>query len=301
MRGLTLALAAWLGLILPACGLADPAATLLQSTNWARSGKWFGGFSGFDIAPDGQSFWVVSDNGYGSHGALMRDAKGEITAITGYSSQWLQGPDGKVVEGIENDAEALAMDGSGGIYVSFEGKHRVWYYPAIDPGFWAWAGSREVPPHPDFSTLQNNSSLEALAVAPDGAVVTIPERSGVLTRPFPIYRYRNGEWDTRLSVPRQPPFLVAGADFGPDGRLYILERHLNGIFGFQSRVRRFDYGEDGLTGEVTLFESRTGQHDNLEGIGVWRDGAGRIRMTMVSDNNFRSFQRNEIVEYVVEE
>ena len=34
---------------------------------------------------------------------------------------------------------------------------------------------------------------------------------------------------------------------------------------------------------------------------VWRDDLGRIRLTMVSDDNFRFFQRTEFVEYALDE
>ena len=72
----------------------------------------------------------------------------------------------------------------------------------------------------------------------------------------------------------------------------MLERDFLGI-GFRSRVRRFD-----LTGgnEQVLLETRLRAHDNLEGISVWQDEQG-LRMTLISDDNFRAFQRTEIVEY----
>ncbi len=88
---------------------------------------------------------------------------------------------------------------------------------------------------------------------------------------------------------------MSGADVGPDGMLYVLERDF-AVFGFRSRVRRF--ARDG-SDETVILESRTGQHDNLEGISVWRDAAGDIRITMVADDNFGAFQRNEIVDYRV--
>ena len=94
-------------------------------------------------------------------------------------------------------------------------------------------------------------------------------------------------------------FLPVGADFGPDGALYLLERDFTG-FGFRSRVRRFDITGParGGAGEI-LLQSRARQFDNLEGLSVWRDEAGRIRLTMVSDDNFLFVQRTELVEYVL--
>jgi hypothetical protein len=281
---------------------AEPSATFLSSHVLRQQVKWFGGFSGMDLAPDGQTVWIVSDQGFGSRITIERDeTQRRITGISGYKNQWLTEPDGRVVQGIENDAEAVAVATNGDVYVSFEADHRINRYTDIDNLSGPWPTPERIPPHPEFRNLQHNSSLEALAISPDGALLAIPERSGILTRPFPVYRYKDGVWDERLSIPRRPPFLVVGADFGPDGKFYLLERHLNGFFGFQTRVRRFDYSDTALTNEVTLIETRSSRHDNLEGLFVWRDSAGDIRLTMISDNNFKPFQRTELVEYVVSE
>jgi len=154
-----------------------------------------------------------------------------------------------------------------------------------------------LPRHPDFKKMQNNSSLEALAIGPDGAFYTIPERSGGLETPFPVYRYSNGAWTKPFVIPRRGPYLVVGADFGPDGRFYLLERAFNSIFGFQTRVRRFSVEGKRISNEEILVESPSGRHDNLEGLAVWQDGAGDIRLTMISDDNFRILQSTEFVEY----
>ena len=302
IRSMNRVLFAILAVVCAGAAVAEPRAEFVSSYFWRQPVKWFGGFSGMDLTGDGRFMWVVSDQGFGSRVTVERDPVTEtIVALTEYSNQWLTQPDGRVVQGIENDAEGLAIAPTGEIYVSFEGDHRIQFYSGFSKFTGPWPTPTAVPPHPEFHKLQHNSSLEALAIAPDGSVLAVPERSGLLTRPFPVYRYRNGIWDSDLRIPREPPFLVVGADFGPDGRFYLLERHLNGFFGFQSRVRRFDYGPDGLTNGVTLFESRSARHDNLEGISVWRDSAGNIRLTMVSDNNFKPFQRNEVVEYIVKE
>ena len=46
--------------------------------------------------------------------------------------------------------------------------------------------------------------------------------------------------------------------------------------------------------------SELGVHGNLEGLAVWQDPAGQIRLTMVSDDNYLPFMRGQIVEYVLE-
>ena len=53
-----------------------------------------------------------------------------------------------------------------------------------------------------------------------------------------------------------------------------------------------------LTSE-TLLTTQSWRHDNLEGLSVWRDAQNRIRLTMISDDNFRMIQRTQFVEYVV--
>lgn len=147
--------------------------------------------------------------------------------------------------------------------------------------------------------MQANSSLEALAIDHRGWLYTLPERSGQLTRPFPVYRFDGTRWAQPFSIPRSGGFLPVGADFGPDGKLYLLEREFSG-FGFRSRVRRFAVSETGIGPGETLLSSALARHDNLEGIAVTRTGTGEIRLTMISDDNFRVFQRTEIVEYLVD-
>jgi hypothetical protein len=87
------------------------------------------------------------------------------------------------------------------------------------------------------------------------------------------------------------------ADFGPDGRFYVLERDFRALGGFSSRLRRFELGTDGLTGEAILLETPFALHDNLEGLSVWRDDQGVLRATMISDDNFIFVQQTQIVEY----
>ncbi len=137
------------------------------------------------------------------------------------------------------------------------------------------------------------------AINADGILLTIPERSGEETRPFPVYRFDGTEWAQTTSIPRNGAFLVTGADFGPDGRLYVLERAFGIPAGFSARIRRFTFVNDTLTDEETLSLPRTGRRDNMEGISVWTDESGQTRLTLVSDNNFNPLLRTVIAEYLV--
>lgn len=292
---------ALIAIVLAAFGLTLSAAPqskaqFLSSFRWVSDHDHFGGFSGFELAADGIGFLAVSDDGYFAKGHLIRDDQGQlISGVSQLEMTPVRSVRGAMLFGVDNDAEGVAIDSKGQIYVSFEGFHRVRRYDDIG------APATHISGHPDFGRMQNNSSLEALAIDDMDRLLVLPERSGHLARPFPVYRWQGAFWDQPYAIPRRGSFLPVGADFGPDGKLYLLERHLNGIFGFQTRVRRFSVSDTSLNDEEVLLESSTGTHDNLEGIAVWQDSAGDTRITMISDDNFRAFQRTEIVEYRIQD
>ncbi|GKY88828.1 hypothetical protein STA1M1_26970 [Sinisalibacter aestuarii] len=256
----------------------------------------FGGWSGLELSPDGKTFVTISDKGSILTGRIDRDAQGRIVSVAAGTIRAMRHTDGGTLPRYYNDSEGLALAPDGRVFVSFEAMHRVVEYANASV-----ERATTLPAHPNFEKLRNNSSLEALAIGPDGALYTVPERSGGATRPFPVYRFADGDWTIFARIPRRDDFLPVGADIGPDGRFYLLERLFYGIFGFASRVRRFDITADGFTNETELLRTKAGTHDNLEGLAVWRDEAGAMRLTMISDNNFKFFQTTEFVEYLVTE
>ena len=254
-----------------------------------------GGVSGLEgsaitYAQDRGTLFFIGDEGKGViEMSLDGKSKGSM-AFTGWGA-FSTGVNGK---NPGNDSEGLAVAADGTIFVSFEHVARVLRYDSAD------GPARNLPTPREFGRFQSNSSLEALAIDAEGTLYTLPERSGALTRPFPVWRFKNGAWDQPFDLRRDASFLPVGADIGPDGRLYLLEREFLGLSGFASRVRSFALGDQGLSDERTEIETTAGQHDNLEGISVWRDASGHLRLTMVADDNFNFFQTTEIVEYRLE-
>lgn len=260
-------------------------ATLLGSYTWVSDDPAFGGFSAIEVSGDGANFIALSDRGTITQGTFQRQ-DGVITSVDAGPLERIRGAFGIPLDRAHSDSEGLAWGPDGQVFISFEWKHGI-------RSFGTGQGpASDLITSPAFDQLQTNASLEALAVGPDGTLYTIPERSGRATYPFPVFRLKNGVWDQPFSIPRRAPFLVTGADIGPDGRLYVLERDFVGI-GFRSQVRRFAL--DG-SGEEIILQTGLRTHDNLEGISIWKD-AGGLRMTLISDDNFRSLQRTEIVEY----
>jgi len=271
-------------LLMGGLGLSDSA--LLGRTVIPPDDGRIGGLSGVHIADDGLSFTAISDRGTFLTGQFTRNASGKITGIAVGPSTPIRS-DALQAANIGLDSEGLAIAPDGTIYVSFEGETRIGKFTSLD------ANEITLPVHPDFATLQNNSGLEALAIDADGALYTIPERSGRYDEPFAVYRFADGKWDEPYAIPRTGSYLIVGADFGPDGLLYVLERDFTG-FGFHTRVRRLDLGA--ATAE-TVLETGIGVHGNMEGISVWQQPDGQIVMTLIADNNFMNILTNEIAEY----
>lgn len=286
-----------LGLILAALivlpARAEPGAREISRYVWQDEDPRFGGFSALELSDDGARFFALSDRTWLARGTITRDADGKITDIQAGPLTTLKNTDGGALPALLGDSEGLALMPDGALCVSFEAVARIWCYD--DPT----GPARALPSPPGADEMLPNASLEALAVGPDGAFWTMPERSGKLTRPFPVLVLRAGVWSQEGALPREDEFLPVGADFGPDGAFYLLERRVGAFGGFASRIRRFHPGEEGLGPAETLWESPLWRHDNLEGLSVWQAPEG-LRITMISDDNFNFFQRTELVELALE-
>ncbi|MFT4149915.1 MAG: esterase-like activity of phytase family protein [Paracoccaceae bacterium] len=259
---------------------------------WRSDQVKFGGYSSIDLRDGGARFIAVTDRGWWSHGRLIRDAQGRITGIDAAPQARLKNTDGKPLRGYPSDAEGLAVAPDGTAFLSFEGPARVWRFPGGLDGL-----PEPLPSPREFAAMPKNEGLEALAIGPDGALYTLPEDSRS-TRPFPLYRFRDGKWDVAFRISRAGLYVPVGADVGPDGRLYVLERAFTSpLTGFSSRIRRFDLSSTGETAGETLLVTPHFRFGDLEGISVWRDAANGLRATMIADDNFSMFLSTEIVEY----
>ncbi len=266
-------------------------ATFLSSYHWTKERDGFGGYSGITLTPDGTGFVILSDRGHVIEGTIFRH-NNRIIGIRSQDMAQLDFPDSLFDETPRRDTEGLARDTAGRLYISLESDNRI-IRQEVD-GTWS-----ALPSHPSIDALPANRGLEALAIGPDSTVYTIPEGSDDLKTPFPVFRYRESHgWDRPLSITRDGGWLPVGADIGPDGQLYVLERGFAG-FGFSSRVRRFDLSASEKGDGELLLTTDIRKHDNLEGIAVWQAPDGSLRLTMVSDDNFLFLQKTEIVEYSV--
>lgn len=268
-------------------------AELVDHFIWRASDPDIGGLSGLKLAPGGSEFVAIGDRGIVVTGRLEREA-GRIGGVTVTMVAPLRDTAGRPLSGHAADAEGLEQAPDGTLYVSFERDHRVVSYAA--PG----APARPLPRHPGFARLIGNNGLEALAMDARGVLWAIAESSGDWTLPLPVFRYAEGRWTQPFGLPRRGPYLAVGAEFGPDGRLYLLERDFAGVLrGVSSRVRAFRLGPEGPLDEEEILVTPHGQFDNLEAIALWQEPDGALRITLLSDDNFNPFQRTEFVEFRV--
>lgn len=241
---------------------------------------------------DGRNVMLVSDHGFVVTARLERARSQQITGIQIRQVVPLLNTHGAAVAGSFRDAEGLAIDRRGRMFVSFEGHNRVWSYARLG------APAQELGAHRDFSRLRAGRGLEAVAIARNGDLFAIPERPARATYGFPSYRLRDGEWTGSFRLPQEGQYVPVSADFGPDGLLYVLERH-HGARGYSSQVRRFAVRGRAITQPQVVMRTGHGQFGNLEGLTVFRDYAGYIRLLMVSDNEMSQQRHGEILDVAV--
>ena len=253
-----------------------------------------GGLSGLVVQDAGRRFVALTDNGFVVQGRLQRQ-DGRLVAAVQDKIRKLRDDQGRSLKGDAADSEGLDMLPDGRFVVSFELLHRVSMFDKR---------RHEQPlPHGPWDRFRHpNRGLEALAVDPRGRVVVLSEKPRKRVRHFEVFRLEPTGWTTVTQITKANGFAIVGADFGPDGALYLLERRV-GLVGFRSRIRRVDLPDGsaprGLLDGQSLWAPNSSL-GNLEGLSVWRDAGGDLRATMVADNNFQTWMPGGLIEIPLE-
>jgi hypothetical protein len=266
-------------------------------TGLALSGAWvlrgdhpnFGGFSGL-LMSSGRLI-AVSDKGWWL-GASLRQHGSDLRLANTRLAPMRDG-EGDPYTKAGGDAEGLALKGSR-LVVSFERDHRLMVLR--DTG--RMGGT--IQPR-SFEQFRSNNGLEALATLPDGRLIAFSEGTDEGETPMFLIDPADGVTESRL--PRTSNHSVTGADIGPDGRLYLVLRAYSVLFGFSTRVMRYQLGPDdlplpGSAETLAAFEASSGI-DNMEGIALDTGPSGEARLWLISDDNFRSTQRTLLVRFEV--
>ncbi|MEX1249588.1 MAG: esterase-like activity of phytase family protein [Hyphomonas sp.] len=243
----------------------------------------FGGLSGLALE-DATGLLAITDAGGWVRISLENSAP--VAATIGY----MRGADGQFLSGkAENDAEGLtARDGIA--YVSFERDFRIEAFAVGACG--AGAKAVEIARLPGTSNgqaIDANEGPEALMMTPDGGLFAGFEgASGSLS---PISRVRasgEAEW-TGAGAANPKGFALVAMDAaalaGGAAREIYLYRAFDPIRGARS-VLTWGPGE---ANQLTL--SRPALTDNFEGLAAELLDSGKLRLWIVSDDNFAPVQR----------
>jgi len=257
--------------------------------------------------------WVLSseDPDFGGLSAVVIES-GRLTAVTD-RGHWLRarltGPPaltleaarlaplrtaaGRALGGAAADAEGLTRAG-GALYVAFERDHRIMRHAGAGQ---LSAAARAA----DWQGLGDNEGLEALATAPDGALIAIAE--GHTDAGSPLWRIRSEGGLAKAHLPAPSRHKVTGADLGPDGRLYLVLRAYDRVRGVSIRVVRYaldaqGWPEPGSRTRLAAYEEASGI-DNMEGIAVTDEAQGRAVLWLISDDNFNARQRTLLMAFAL--
>ncbi len=262
----------------------------------------FGGLSGLLVSADGARLLAVSDKGRWLTASLRYDAEGRLIGIEDGQMARLRGLDGDAIsKGRLRDAESLAELADGSILVSFERKHRIWLYTSREEPLstrpTAW-------PKPKGLGDADNSGLEALVALAEGGLLALTEDQGNGSGKVG-FLWHDGAW-SRLTYHSKANFKPTGASRLPGSDdLLVLERAAQTVGGFRVRLVRLAASDirsgAQLRGEELARWGRPLTIDNFEALATRRGPDGEILIYLLSDDNFRLFQRTLLLMFALED
>ncbi|SHO62335.1 hypothetical protein SAMN02745172_00940 [Pseudoxanthobacter soli DSM 19599] len=266
----------------------------------------FSSLSGLTLDSTGTRMLAVSDFGFWISARIVAAEDGRPTDLTDVLVAPMLDAGGKPRPNTPLpkrlvDAEAIAaLPGRTGFIVSMEGRGLVRFDG--DPPFAARMKPVALPPW--LTRLPSNRGIEAVAtrsVNGESDLVAFAEtadrdgriRGGVL---------KAGRWKA-LALKARDGFSVTDAAFLPGGDLLVLERLYRRPLGLYMRLRRIGAldlaGTAPLDGLIVAEADFGDEIDNMEGLGLHRDPAGRELVTLVSDDNRSMLQRTLILRFAL--
>jgi hypothetical protein len=162
----------------------------------------------------------------------------------------------------------------------------------------------------EITGLESNSGLESLAVLPDGRLFLLAEQTNRKTgAPFWVGRLddHNVLVDV-VSGTYQPMAGLVPVDAAalPSGDVVVLERGFSLFFTFRSRLVLLKAEQlvnlsDGqsLQGQVLAMLESPLMTENFEGVAVQARSDGKMRLFLVSDNNFNAAQQTILAAFEI--
>lgn len=246
------------------------------------------GLSGLEVAPAGDTldFTAVTDAGDLLRWSAPAAERGRFSATPARFGP-LSGLDGAALANkAAADAEDLSLDGRGGLYVAFEGEHRVWRYAPAE------APITVLRPTPAAAwprvALRPNRGFEAVAVLrrARGDVLAVGAEDGRVW----LCGLEPGARCEPLAAPPPDGFALTGFDQldGTDD-LIAVYRAYDPLRGMRAVVARIATGPL-AAGHARVTElarlERPLTRENFEGIAALPNGRGGWTLWLVSDDGF---------------
>lgn len=226
------------------------------------------------LAVDRGGFVALTDSGVVIRFGLPRRGGLALARIAD-----LPGGPGSPAGKKNRDSEALDRDPGGGWLVAFEYAHQLWRF---DSTFARVTGSRALP----GGRWPANRGIEGIVAARDGTLLLLAEDGRSLVR-------LSDRRMTIAPIAGAGPWAVADAALLPDGRLLVLRRRIT-AGGLRSSL-----AELAATGGTYRHRRELalgfGPLDNPEGMAAQRLPGGRIRLWLVTDDDFRWPMRTLLV------
>lgn len=252
----------------------------------------FGGWSDLDISEDGTRLTAISDRGYWFDARIEHEPAGGIHLLADARLGYLPNLAGFRQPSTGGDAEGLSRTPEGGFLVSFERRHRVWFYPPAEPPF--SVRPRALPMPPEAARMPENGGIEALVRLPGGRVLALSEEMLAADGANAGWLGDGRSWN-RLSYVAGPDFKPTGAARLPNGDILVLERRFSRMSVPGARIARLpaEAVRPGarLVGEELARIEPPMSFDNFEGIATRLDPQGRILIYVMSDDNYFWLQR----------
>jgi hypothetical protein len=266
----------------------------------SESGNW-GGLSGMVVSADGTLLTAIADTGRWYRIGLEHDSGGTLTGIKGAESGWLLDTKGRSPKDkTYSDAEAITALPDGDFLVMFEHRDRLWLYkrPAQDHALTRPAVVAGAPL--GIAKLPQNGGIEAMARLPSGEYLLLSE-SGITTDGNRLgWIGRRGKW-AELRLAPTGSFEPSDVALLPDGDLLLLERRINLLDGFVSRLSVID-GATVLPGavlqsrELAILASPLNV-DNFEAVAARAAPDGSVLIYVLSDDNQHLLQRTLFLQF----
>ena len=270
----------------------------------------FGGLSSIAIAKDGSTLLAVSDRGLWFRGKLEYSG-GTLSGIADAELAPIRNDKGGITKGkVRNDAEALALwepgiiDGK--IIVGYESRPRAGLFDLKRGGLAAPFRDLKLPKA--VAKGPGNQELEAIGRFPKGpykgSLIAISENNRDASGDIRAWVW-DGKQSFEFAIKPFEDYLITDLAFLPDGNILTIERSFSGsaLPGMAIReITTADIISGGAVAPREVFSGRLPFYliDNMEGIAVFETPEGETRVTIVSDNNYRTdLQRTLLLQFAL--